>query len=196
MADYRNAGKADNEQTVSGKKLEKIVKGSVKSKKKSGLRKFMDAFVQEDIGTIGDYIFADVLIPAMKKTFSDIVNNSLDMLLWGKSGGRRTRGSAERISYRSYYRDGGASREPERKRRYDCDEIVLDSREEAEEVLARMNELLEDYNMVSVADLYDLVGITGKVTDNNFGWTDLRNASVTRDRDGYLINLPRAIALD
>mgnify|MGYP006874877087 FL=1 len=50
--------------------------------------------------------------------------------------------------------------------------------------------------MVSVADLYDLVGITGKVTDNNFGWTDLRNASVTRDRDGYLINLPRAIALD
>ena len=59
-----------------------------------------------------------------------------------------------------------------------------------------MNELLEDYKMVSVADLYDLVGITGKVTDNNFGWTDLRNASVTRDRDGYLINLPRAIALD
>ena len=52
MADYRNAGKADNEQKTSSKKLEKVVKGSVKPKKKSGFRKFMDAFVQEDIGTI------------------------------------------------------------------------------------------------------------------------------------------------
>lgn len=202
MEDYRkksdSAKKDTEEKKSSGKKVEQITKGSVKSKKKSGFRKFMDAFIQEDAGTVKNYIWNDVLVPAVKKTFSDTVTNALDMFLWGKNGGRRPRGNAERISYRSYYdRPGVGLRESDRRQRsYDYDDVILDSREEADEVLARMDELLQDYKMVSVADFYDLVGITGKTTDNRYGWTDLRNASVVRDRDGYLIKLPRAEALD
>ena len=199
MEDYRkNSNKAKEEQMASGKKVEKIVKGSAKAKKKSELRKIADTFIQTDAKTVGEYIWVDVLVPAVKKTFADIVTNSLDMFLWGKSGGRRSRGDSERISYRSFYNsDRRTLREPERRQKsYDYDEIILDSREEAEEVLARMDELLADYKMVSVADFYDLVGITGKTTDNHYGWTDLAKAEVVRDRDGYLIKLPRAIALD
>ena len=201
MEDYRknsNKAKVEAEQSSSSKKVEKIVKGSAKAKKKSELRKIADAFIQTDARTVGDYIWTDVLVPAVKKTFADIVNNSLDMFLWGKGGGRRSRSNAERISYRSYYDSPGRTlREPDRRQRsYDYDDVILDSREEAEEVLARMEELLADYKMVSVADFYDLVGITGKTTDNHYGWTDLTKADVVRDRDGYLIKLPRAIALD
>lgn len=201
MEDYRknsNKAKTEAEQQTSGKKVEKIVTGSAKAKKKSELRKIADAFIQTDARTVGDYIFGEVLVPAIKKTFADIVNNSLDMFLWGKGGsGRRPRGNAERISYRSYYDSPTRTREPDRRQRsYDYDEVILDTREEAEEVLARMEELLADYKMVSVADFYDLVGITGKTTDNRYGWTDLTKADIIRDRDGYLIKLPRAIALD
>jgi len=202
VEDYRkNSNKAKSEaeqQKSSGKKVEKVVKGSAKAKKKSEIRKIADAFIQTDARTVGDYIFGEVLVPAIKKTFADIVNNSLDMFLWGKGGsGRRSRGNAERVSYRSYYDSPSRTRDSDRRQRsYDYDEVILDTREEAEEVLARMDELLADYKMVSVADFYDLVGITGKTTDNRYGWTDLRNASIIRDRDGYLIKLPRAIALD
>lgn len=202
MEDYRKnsdkARKETEEKKSSGKKVERITKGSVKAKKKSGFRKFMDAFIQEDAGTVKNYIWNDVLVPAVKKTFSDTVTNALDMFLWGKGGGgRRPRRNAERISYRSYYdRPSTTARESDRRRSYDYDDVILDSREEAEEVLARMDELLTDYKMVSVADFYDLVGITGKTTDNRYGWTDLRSASVVRDRDGYLIKLPRAEALE
>lgn len=200
MENYRkNSEKAkEEEQNSSGKKVEKVVKGSAKAKKKSELRKIADAFIQEDAHTVKDYIFDKVLIPAVKKTFSDIVTNALDMFLWGKGSDRRTRGSSERISYRRYFDEPSrGSRESERRTRsYEYDEIVLDSREEAEEVLNRMDELLVHYKMVSVADFYDLVGITGKTTDNRYGWTDLTKADVIRDRDGYLIKLPRAIALD
>ena len=49
--------------------------------------------------------------------------------------------------------------------------------------------------MVSVMDLYDLVGITGQYTDNKYGWTNLRNAEPVRTRDGYMLKLPRAIPL-
>lgn len=201
MEDYRKnsdkARKDAEQQKSSGKKVEQVTKGSVKAKKKSGFRKFMDAFIQEDAGTVKNYIWNEVLVPAVKKTFSDTVTNALDMFLWGKNGSRRPRSNAERISYRSYYdRPSASSRESERRRSYDYDDVILDSREEADEVLARMDELLTDYKMVSVADFYDLVGITGKTTDNRYGWTDLRSASVVRDRDGYLIKLPRAEALE
>jgi hypothetical protein len=200
LEDYRkNSYKAKAEaktEESSGKKVEKIVKGSAKTKKKSEFRKIADAFIQEDAHTVGSYIFSDVLVPAVKKTFADMVNNSLDMFLWGKSGGRRPRGDAERISYRSYYDRPKRSSGDSERRAYDYDDIILDSKEEAEEVLARMDELLADYKMVSVADFYDLVGITGRTTDNRYGWTDLRSATIIRERDGYLIKLPRAVALD
>lgn len=199
MENYRkNSEKAnaEAEQESSGKKGEKIIKGSAKVKKKSELRKIADAFIQEDAHTVKNYIFDKVLIPAIKKTFSDIVTNSLDMFLWGKGSDRRTRGSSERISYRRYFDEPRLRDSERRQRSYNYDEIVLDSRDEAEEVLERMYELLRRYKMVSVADFYDLVGITGKTTDNHYGWTDLRTAEVVGDRDGYLIKLPRAIALD
>ena len=201
MKDYRkNSDKAKKEaeqQNASEKKVTQVAKGSVKTKKKSGFRKLVDAFIQEDATTVKNYIWNEVLVPAVKKTFSDTVTNALDMFLWGKNGGRRPRSNAERISYRSYYdRPSASPRESERRRSYDYDDVILDSREEADEVLARMDELLTDYKMVSVADFYDLVGITGKTTDNRYGWTDLRSASVIRDRDGYLIKLPRAEALE
>ena len=202
MKDYRkNSDKAKKEaeqQNASEKKVTQVAKGSVKTKKKSGFRKLVDAFIQEDATTVKNYIWNEVLVPAVKKTFSDTVTNALDMFLWGKNGGRRPRGNAERVSYRSYYdRPSSSYRESDRRQRsYDYDDVILDSREEADEVLARMEELLADYKVVSVADFYDLVGITGKTTDNNYGWTDLRSASVVRDRDGYLIKLPRAEALE
>ena len=59
-----------------------------------------------------------------------------------------------------------------------------------------MADLCETYGQVTVADLYDLVGISGSFTDNNYGWTDMREASVRRVRDGYILSLPRPRQLD
>ena len=58
-----------------------------------------------------------------------------------------------------------------------------------------MDEMMETYGQVRVADMYDLVGITGEYTDNNYGWTNIRNAEVVRVRDGYKIKMPRALPL-
>ena len=79
---------------------------------------------------------------------------------------------------------------------YSYDDIILNSRGEAEDVLMRMDELMETYGLVRVADLYDLVGITGNYTDNKYGWTNIRNAEIVRVRDGYMIKMPRAVPID
>ena len=59
-----------------------------------------------------------------------------------------------------------------------------------------MDELIDTYKLVSVADLKDLVGITGNYTDNRYGWTSIRSAEVVRVRDGYTIKMPRPMPID
>ena len=59
-----------------------------------------------------------------------------------------------------------------------------------------MDGMLETYGVVSVADMYDLVGITCNYTDNKYGWTNLRNAEPVRVRDGYMLKLPKAGPID
>ncbi len=63
-------------------------------------------------------------------------------------------------------------------------------------ILDNMFEILDRYKVVTVADLYDLAGERGRYTDNKFGWTDISSASVVRIRDGFVIKLPRALAID
>lgn len=80
---------------------------------------------------------------------------------------------------------------------HNFDEIILETRMEAEEVIERMAEYVERYDQASVSDLYQLVGVTGSFADEKWGWKDLRAASVTRVRNGgYLLDLPRPIELD
>lgn len=200
MDDYKpNSHRFKEEQKTDvkeeSKKLEKVVNGSVKVRKKSHLK---EALISEDASNIKSYIVMDVLIPAMKKAISDIVKNGIEMLLYGDSGrsnGQRSPSSS--VSYRDYYdrRDDRYRPNPSQRQGRSIDDLVIESRGEAEEVLTRMDELLETYKMVTVADFYDLVGVTCDYTDNNYGWTSLRSAEVVRVRDGYIIKLPRALPI-
>lgn len=182
------------------KKVEKVVSGKAKIKKKSDAKKFADIFVSEDVDNVKSYVIMDVLIPAVKKAVSDIVVNGIDMLLYGESRGPRKNSNASYVSYSNYYNrdrfDDRRDRTSIRQRNnYNYNDIILDNRGDAEEVLSRMDEIISQYEIVSIADLNDLVGITGNYTDNNYGWTDISSASVQRVRDGYLIKLPRALPI-
>lgn len=199
MEEYKSNSHASKEKEKNGeeKKVEKIISGNARAKKKSEFSKFADVFVSEDAGNVKSYILMEVLVPAVKKAISDIVTNGIDMLLYGETGVHKRNGTSSKVSYRSYYdrRDHNTSSSRTRNG-YSYDDIILDNRGEAEEVLSRMDEIVATYGTVSVADLYDLVGITGAYTDNKYGWTDIRSASVVRVRDGYMIKLPRALPLN
>lgn len=69
-----NSHKSKGEVRKEDKKIEKVATGKVKTKKKSGANKFSDVFVTEDISSVKDYILYDVLLPAAKKTLSEIVS--------------------------------------------------------------------------------------------------------------------------
>ncbi len=209
MAEYKSNSHRSKEQAekkkevVEKKKVEKVTNGTVKTKKKSEIHKWTDIFLAEDVTNVKNYIIDDVLLPAAKKAISDIVTNGIDMLLYGETRSR-TKEKGSRVSYSKYYDDRDRydrrDRDRDRGRRvrngYDYDDIILETRGEAEDVLDRMDDLIDTYGIVSVADLYDLVGIQGNYTDNKYGWTNLRNADIQRLRDGYLLKLPKALPLD
>ena len=184
------------------RKVEQIVNGPVKTKKKSFWSKIHDEFISEDGKSVGDYILLDVLVPAIKKTISDIVTNGIDMILFG---GTRTNNSSyipgTRVSYRNYYdqnqRNSGGYARQRVVSNYSYDQIVFQSRGDADAVLNELNDIIRRYGFAKVADFNDLAGVNGSYTDNNYGWSDLRYAQIVRQRDGgYLIDLPKPMPLD
>lgn len=190
--------KEEQKNKTQEKRVEKpVVTGKVVTKKKSAFSKFTEEFISEDVKNVKSYVVGEVLIPTAKKVISEVVTNVVDIILYGGTRGGSRRTNADRVSYRNYYDSGRSSRDDRAiSNRYSTDDVILSSRTEAEDVLDRMYELLDTYKIVRVADLYDLVGITGSYTDNNYGWTSLRTAEIVRVRDGYIIKMPRAMPID
>lgn len=185
--------------TLPEKKIQQITTGKVRVKKKSEMSKFKDVFISEDVSNVKSYIFMDVLVPAVKKAISDIVRDGIDMILYGDTKRSNRSSNASYVSYRDYSnrdrrddcRNGGRNRSG-----YSYDDVILETRGEAEDVLTRMDELIETYGVVSVADMYDLVGKTCNYTDNKYGWKNIRTAEPIRVRDGYMLKLPKAGPID
>lgn len=176
------------------KKVEKVIKGTAKVKKKS---KLADIFIAEDVKNVKSYVLMDVLIPTIKDAISDIVKGGIDMILYGESRKRSNSTPASSVSYRSYYNSNNKPVERVRTANpYKYNDVIFETRGEAEEVLSKMDEMVERYQLVSVADFYDMAGLSSEFTDNKYGWTNIRNAEAVRVRDGWVIKLPKAMPID
>lgn len=179
------------------KKFEKVVSGNVKTRENKK-RKFFGNFIAEDSGSVMDIVVNDVILPAVKKLISEGVATTIDTLLYGESRSDKRR-SSDKVSYRKYYDERyGDRRESESRRtrsggRFDYDDILFDTRGEAEVVLKHMRDAIKEYQLVSVGDMYDMSDESCPFTYYDYGWTSLRTAEVKRVRDGYIIDLPRAM---
>lgn len=179
------------------KKVEQVTTATVTKKKSSFGTKAISAFVGEDIHNVGEYLLYDVTIPAIKNTLSDLVSQGIERLLFGESSPRaRSSSGGSRVSYGSYSRPGSApgnkrDASPRSRRYHDFSEIELESRDEAYLVIDRLGDIIEEYGLATVADLYDLCGISTEYTDENWGWTSARYMSVIRSRRGYMLQLPK-----
>ena len=201
MEDYPSNSKnpkPKNSQGENSPKVEKVANG--RRRKKSIFAKAVDTVAGDDMKNIASYLWGDILVPAAKNMLFDMIRDGAEMRIFGSVRGSRGRDgrSGTYISYDQVGRDRRDRRdvrEPVR-RSNRPDEILLDTRAEAEEVISRMYDLFETYQIVSLADYYDLVGATSEFTDNKWGWDNLKGIRILRVRDGYIIDLPKMIALN
>jgi hypothetical protein len=188
---YREEQKRKQER----EKAEKVITGNVKTKKKSAL----NSLISEDASSVKSYIFTDVLMPALQKLVVDIVKDGIDIVIYG--GTRRSKD--DRGSFRGNYvnysrfsdRESSRSRDYVRPR-YQVDDIILDTRTDAEMVLDTLEDWIERYDEVSVAAFYEMVNMPSSHTDEKYGWTSMANAKIERVRDGYELRMPRVRQLD
>jgi hypothetical protein len=194
------------------KKLNKVVKAGVTTKKKPLGKRFMETFVSDDIQNVKSYIVNEVLVPAAKDTVSDIVAGIVDAIksgvevaLFGEVRSSRYRRDSGKsyVSYDKYSSKDRDRRDDRRelshrdRARHNFDDIVFESRDDALDVRNNLVDLIEQYGEATVANLYDLVGITESFTDTKYGWKNLASSSVSKiGREGYVLNLPKPILLD
>lgn len=181
--------------------------GKAKVRKKSPLKKLVHSIIEDNINEAKDRAYNDVIVPGLKSLLFDTSIDILESMIYGKDDeGRRDRrrrfnGSfrEERTSYGSFYKDGSRNddRGSERgNREYHPDEIILDTRTQAIRALDELDRLIHKYGQASVAELYDIVELSGDWTDHRYGWTSSRGFSVRHINAGYLIVTPPAELLD
>lgn len=182
------------------KKVDKVIQGEVVRRKKPLSRRFGEYFLPGNAKSVWGYIAMDILVPAARDAISDSFHEGFDRLWEGETRGRshrgrRRSGGSGYVSYNNYSRRDNRDEPRNISRRgrsnHDFDEIILSTRVEAEEVVDRLFDLVAKFEIATVSDLYDMVGITANPTDEKWGWEDLRGAGVTRIRNGYLLELPR-----
>lgn len=189
---------SSTESTEEREPVEKIVEGRVVARKLPWYKKFARSMIADDANNVGEYVLGEVVIPAAKNLIVAVISESIERVLFGTSRGRIGRRSPlgaslrDQFDYGKFSRDREPPRTMSRRARatHDFQEIVLENRSEAEEVVELLIARIIRYGAVSVADLYDAVGTTGSYADQRWGWTDLNTADVRQVPGGFLLDLP------
>lgn len=183
------------------KKVEAVI--PVDAAKKVGrpaTRRFFDFLFAESPKELAKKVGRDVVVPRIKAGFEQAANEFLSGMLWG--GSRPTNlvqgtvlkgGLAQSYSSISTNNAMMMARMavPESQTAGGYQDLTLPTMQYAETILANMYELLNQYRVVAVADLYELAGLSTGTSDNRFGWTDLSSARIIKTREGYKLELPR-----
>jgi hypothetical protein len=189
------------------KVIQKITTGEVIQKKKPLSERFKSVFFGADLKQVVHYVGVDVMLPALKSMVFETVKAGTERAIWGDNGPRRRQMPDQqrpRVSYNSPI-DRGFSRgvhlpqQPTHyvgnRRRQSVGDIILASRSEAEMIVERMTDIIDKYDVVSIADLYQMCGLPSTYIDNEWGWSSLQYIDVRQTREGYIIDLPAAEAL-
>lgn len=175
-----------------------MVTGAAKTKKKSEARRFLNIFAPDDAENVKSSILSDVIVPGVKAAIADVIS----IVLFGDTGriGSRKSGGS-RIAYQKYYDDRRDDRREYGRPRaavgFEYDDIIFETRGDADLVLDQLESAIAKYEVASVADLYDLAGVTCRnYTANRYGWSDIQSAKVVRTSEGYVIRLPRAVQIN
>lgn len=210
MQDYQGNAKRDKPvaEPTPGKNIEKVVSGTVIVKNKSFGKKVKDVFFAADVKGSLRYVVTEVLLPAARDMLFDSMYKGGERMIYGQSSRRRgvPYGPTSRVTYNNPitrgYNNPIASRQAPlptmgpRTSRRTTNDFILATREEADLVMERMNDIIDTYQVASLFDLKGLIGEETNHVDNKWGWVYLADVQIRQTRDGYLLDLPPAEALE
>lgn len=213
MTDYAgNSKKKKEEHRKDDKKeLVPVVESKVVTKKRSLGRRFMDTFFGGDFRSAAEYLAAEVLLPEARRIIVEMAWKGTERVVFGDSKARprdSIYGPNTRFDYSNFAKDPrerraskhrGSANLPDQfprpgmqRGRPSDQDLIFTSREDAQRVIEALSLIIDKYEIVSVADLKELVGIPTVHTDQKWGWDRLVDVNIRQVREGYLLELPQA----
>lgn len=189
----------ENQSKTEERRVEKVISGTAKVRKKNDMHKLADVFISEDVKNVKSYVLMDVLVPTIKKAIVDIVSDGINMIFFGGTAPRKNGSTTPRVSYRDHYnnQNNRYSRSYEQQEsRFDYGDLSFPTRGDAVAVLDEMNNCISKYGFVTVADMYDIADVTHPYTSAKYGWTNLSSAEIKYSMGEYVIKLPKARPID
>lgn len=197
--------------------IKQVVTGKVR--KKSIGERFREMFASEDGETFGQYLVEKVIIPGIREVINTAVAQTLDGIKEGIedriSGQGRARiskttsyGTGRPVTnYNARYRSGSsptvrsASTRPPIpviRRSNVVEDVVLESIEHCDMVRDELNAIIDSIGHCTVGDLYSLVGIEIKKTDESWGWNSIDDARsrLIPSTGEYYLRMPPPIPIE
>lgn len=209
--DYQSNSKKDRvESPKPEKKIERVTQQEVILQKKTIGKRLKGVFIAADFGSVVRYVVYEVLIPAARNMVYDAATKGVERTIFGDNAIRRRNTNLfgqPRFQYNQSvsrpYNNPNNPLAPQLTQgprgpttmRSASDTFILSSRQEAELVLERMNDCIDQFDVVTVGDLYELIGAPSNHTDQKWGWTVIGDAPIRQVREGYVIDLPPTEAL-
>lgn len=204
-APIRPSGEDQIQKALSGAgqkpRIEPVAKGRVHASIGTTVARSIFA---DSLKGVGNYILHDLLIPGIRDMIQSVVVGGIERALYGESAPRpyrpytgysaparqaRPMGWTSRTNYSAQTPTtvDASPRPPS------WADLVVPSRQEAEDVLQALLDLSERYGTASVGDLFSLAGMSTTHTDETWTWSpdDVNKGDVQMRRGGYGFNLPQ-----
>lgn len=153
--------------------------------------------LQKDISNSVESAIDQVLIPKFMDLISDFLVDIVQRFFGKGSAPKRSDG--RRSGYGDYYGRERSTSVSDRKvdGPFNYEEVLCDTKKEAEDILDEAQEILDRYDVISINDLYKAAKLElGPYTYGDYGWDSLRDVKLRPTFDGqYIIRMPRPMNL-
>lgn len=197
------------------KKVAKVIGGNAIGRKKPLGERMKDMFIS-DGGSFAEHLAENVIVPMVKDIAITIIaqtaegfKQGFEEMLFGsdKSRPRRTTSygtgrpvvNYNKVTSRTSMTRQNSVRPESRavRRSNSIKDIIVESREDGDLVIEELDAMIDRIGHCTVGDFYSLVGESTRSTDEEWGWTDLSGARVTKiATDEYLVSMPRPRPVD
>lgn len=190
MANYESNSDASKEKK---KDIQPIaLKGEIVKTKKTGLQKIAST-VSDNLekNDVKGRIINDIILP----TILEMVYTGLSGMFGIDSAKLRntTRSVVNTVKSSDYWNAGNNTKEPTKRYRtvYDFDNPVLSMKADAEDFLMNLEGYFDQYRVITVSDIRQLLGQVPTSSDFNYGWRSMNDICIVHVAEGWMIRMPR-----
>ena len=195
-------------------RIEKITDAEIVKRRKGPWRSIKGIIVAGDMSHVGQYLWIEWIVPGIRNLLFNTIEQAAEKTIFGDRrpgpyhrptsspsqalGIGRERGSV--VNYVPYSdMSRGYSPDPRGMPQLQQPMVVMDergyrirSKEKAVETLNAMAFVIDRYEVVTVADLHDMLDLPSTPMENRWGWIDVRDARIRQlPRDaGWMLELP------